>query len=79
MATGMCWPKYQILYVLKIKVVFTPSSYNVSASCSIIYNLQLMLDTIFETNLFLVIALGDFNAKLSQWYKMIKEQLKVPK
>ena len=42
-------------------------------------NLQLMLDKIFETNLFLVIALGDFNAKLSQWYKMIKEQLKVPK
>ena len=38
-----------------------------------------MLDTIFETNLFLVIALGDFNAKLSQWYKMIKKQLKVPK
>ena len=38
MATGMCWPKYQIFYVLKIKVVFTPSSYNVSASCSIIYN-----------------------------------------
>ena len=28
------WSKY----VLKIKVVFTPSSYNVSASCSIIYN-----------------------------------------
>ena len=38
MVTGMCYPKYQILYVFKIKVVFTPSSYNVSASCIIIYN-----------------------------------------
>ena len=38
MATGKCYPKYQILYVFKIKVVFTPSSYNVSASCIIIYN-----------------------------------------
>ena len=33
----MWQPKYQILYVFKIKVVFTPSSYNVSASCIIIY------------------------------------------
>ena len=32
-------------------------------------NLELILDMIFETNPFLVIALGDFNAKLSQWYK----------
>ena len=32
-------------------------------------NLELILDKIFETNPFLVIALGDFNAKLSQWYK----------
>ena len=34
----MCQPKYQILNVFKIKVVFTPSSYNVSASSIIIYN-----------------------------------------
>ena len=32
-------------------------------------NLELVLDKIFETNLFLVIELGDFNAKLSLWYK----------
>ena len=32
-------------------------------------NLELILDKIFETNPFLVIALGDFNTKLSQWYK----------
>ena len=32
-------------------------------------NLELILDKIFEANLFLVIALEDFNAKLSQWYK----------
>ena len=32
-------------------------------------NLELNLDKIFETNPFLVIALGDFNIKLSQWYK----------
>ena len=32
-------------------------------------NLDLILDKIFETNRFLVIALGDFNAKLCQWYK----------
>ena len=32
-------------------------------------NLELILDKIFETNPFLVIALEDFNAKLSQWYK----------
>ena len=38
MATGMCWPKYQILHVFKIKVVFTSSRYNVSASCIIIYD-----------------------------------------
>ena len=31
--------------------------------------LELILDKIFETNPFLVIALGDFNAKLNQWYK----------
>ena len=28
-----------------------------------------ILDKIFETNPFFVITLGDFNAKLSQWYK----------
>ena len=33
----------------------------------------------FETNPFLVIALGDFNSKLSQWYKIIIQQLKFPK
>ena len=32
-------------------------------------NLVLILDKIFEPNPFLVIALGDFNTKLSQWYK----------
>ena len=32
-------------------------------------NLELVLDKIFETNPFLVIELGDFNAKLSLWYK----------
>ena len=32
-------------------------------------NLALILDKIFETNPFLVIVVGDFNAKLSQWYK----------
>ena len=32
-------------------------------------NLELILDKIFETNHYLVIAPGDFNAKLSQWYK----------
>ena len=32
-------------------------------------NLELILDKIFETNPFSVIASGDFNAKLSQWYK----------
>ena len=32
-------------------------------------NLELILDKIFETNPFLIIALEDFNAKLSQWYK----------
>ena len=32
-------------------------------------NLDLILDRIFETNPFLVIALGDFNAKLCLWYK----------
>ena len=32
-------------------------------------NLELSLDQIFETNPFFVITLGDFNAKLSQWYK----------
>ena len=32
-------------------------------------NLELILDKIFETNPFLVIALGNFNTKLSQWYK----------
>ena len=35
-------------------------------------NLELMLDKIFETNLFLVIVLGDFNAKFSHWYKIDK-------
>ena len=42
-------------------------------------NLELILDKIFETNPFLVIALGDFNLKLSNCVKMIKQQLKVPK
>ena len=42
-------------------------------------NLELILDKIFETNPFLVIVLGDFNAKLSQYIKMIKQQLKFPK
>ena len=32
-------------------------------------NSELILDTIFERNPFLVIALGDCKAKLSQWYK----------
>ena len=32
-------------------------------------SLELILDKIFETIPFLVIALGDFNKKLSQWYK----------
>ena len=32
-------------------------------------NLELILDKIFETNPFVVITLGDFNPKLSQWYK----------
>ena len=32
-------------------------------------NLELILDKIFEANPFLVIALEDFNTKLSQWYK----------
>ena len=32
-------------------------------------NLELILDKSFETNSFLVIALGDFNTTLSQWYK----------
>ena len=36
-------------------------------------NLELILDKIFETNLFLVIALEDFNRKLSQWYKNDKK------
>ena len=31
--------------------------------------LELILDKIFETDPFFVIALGDFNAELSQWYK----------
>ena len=35
-------------------------------------NLKLTLDKIFETKPFLVIALEDFNAKLSQWYKSDK-------
>ena len=35
-------------------------------------NLELMLDKIFETNLFLVIVLGDFNAKFSHWYQIDK-------
>ena len=42
-------------------------------------NLELILDKIFETNPFLAIALGDFNLKLSNGVKMIKQQLKVPK
>ena len=32
-------------------------------------NLELILDKIFEANSFSVIVPGDFNAKLSQWYK----------
>ena len=32
-------------------------------------NLELILDKIFETNPFLVNAIGNFNTKLSQWYK----------
>ena len=32
-------------------------------------NLELILDKIFETNLFLDIVLGDFNVKLTQWYQ----------
>ena len=32
-------------------------------------NLELNLDNIFEANPFLLIALGDINAKLSEWYK----------
>ena len=32
-------------------------------------NLELILDKIFETNLFLDIVLGDFNVKLTQWYE----------
>ena len=34
-----------------------------------INNLELILDRIFETNPSLVIVLGDFNTKLSEWYK----------
>ena len=34
-----------------------------------INNLELILDKIFETNPFLVIALNDFNTKLTQRYK----------
>ena len=34
-----------------------------------INNFELILDKLFETNPFLVIALGDFNTKLSQRYK----------
>ena len=32
-------------------------------------NLELILDKIFETNPFSIIALGDFNTKLNKWYK----------
>ena len=32
-------------------------------------NLELILDKIFETNPFFVITLGDFDVKLSWWYK----------
>ena len=32
-------------------------------------NIELIVDKIFVTNPFLVIALGDFNAKISQWCK----------
>ena len=42
-------------------------------------NLELILDKIFDTNPFSVIALGDFNAKLSQWYKNDETTLKIPK
>ena len=35
-------------------------------------NLELILEKIFEANPFLVIALEDFKAKLSQWYKSDK-------
>ena len=47
MATGMCLPKYQII-CFKIKVVFTPSSYNVSASCIITYNSSEMFDRVLN-------------------------------
>ena len=36
-------------------------------------NLELILGKIFETNPFLVIALGDFNTELRQWYKNDKK------
>ena len=42
-------------------------------------NLELILDKIFQTNPFLVIALRDSNAKSSQWYKNDKTTTEVSK
>ena len=42
-------------------------------------NLELILVKIFETNPFLVIAMGNLNAKLSQWYKNDKTTTEVSK
>ena len=42
-------------------------------------NLELILDKIFQTNPFLVIALRDANAKSSQWYKNDKTTTEVSK
>ena len=32
-------------------------------------NFELILDTIINKNPFLIVALGDFNAKITNWYK----------
>ena len=32
-------------------------------------NLELTLDTLTNNNLFLIVAIGDFNAKTANWYK----------
>ena len=37
-------------------------------------NFELTLDSILQKNLFLLVALGNFNAKLSQWYNSIRLQ-----
>ena len=42
-------------------------------------NLEPNLDTISANNPFLIVFLGDVNAKSNLWYKMTKRQIKVPK